>query len=59
MGRELSVVVKMRSYFSLPDGRPKTYCRRETLSPFIADANSCGLMQIIDHIAEHFMWGSN
>jgi hypothetical protein len=53
MGRELSAVVKMRSYFSLPDGGPKTYCRREALSPFITDANSCGLMQIIDHIAEH------
>jgi hypothetical protein len=58
MGRELSVVVKMRSYFSLRDGGPKTYYRKETLSPFIAGANSCGLIQIIDHIAEHFMWGS-
>jgi hypothetical protein len=58
MSRELSIVVKMGLYFSLPDGGPKTYCRRKTLSPFIVDAKSCGLMQIIDHIAEHFMWGS-
>jgi hypothetical protein len=58
MSRELSIVVKMGSYFSLPDGDPKTYCRRKTLSPFIVDAKSCGLIQIIDHIAEHFMWGS-
>jgi hypothetical protein len=48
----------MGSYFSHLDGGPKTYCRRKTLSPFIVDANSCGLMQIIDHITEHFMWGS-
>jgi hypothetical protein len=48
----------MRSYFSLPDGGHKTYCRRKTLSPFIVDANSCELMQIIDHIVEHFMWCS-
>jgi hypothetical protein len=58
MSKELSVVVKMRSYLSLPDRGPKTYCRRKTLSPFIVDVNSCGLMQIIDHIAEHFIWGS-
>jgi hypothetical protein len=58
MSRELSSVVKMDSYFSLPDGGSKTYCRRKTLSPFIVDAKSYGLMQIIDHVAEHFMWGS-
>jgi hypothetical protein len=44
MSRELNVVVKMGSY-----------CRRKTLSSFVVDANSCGLMQIIDHITEHFM----
>jgi hypothetical protein len=58
MSRKFSVVVNMRSYFSLPDGGPKTYCKRKTLSPFVVDANSCGLMQIIGHIAEHFMWSS-
>jgi hypothetical protein len=56
--RELSVVVKTGSYFNLPDGGPKTYCRRKILPPFNVDANSCLLMQIVDHIADHFMWGS-
>jgi hypothetical protein len=46
----------MSSYFSLSDEGSKAYCRRKTLSPFIIDANTCSLMQIIDHIAEHFMW---
>jgi hypothetical protein len=55
MSRELNVVVKMGSYFSMSDGGPKTYCRRKTLSPFVVNANSCRLIQIIDHIAEHFM----
>jgi hypothetical protein len=55
---ELSVVVKMSSYFSLQDGGRKTYCRRKALPPFNVDANSCSLMQIVDHIAKHFMWGS-
>jgi hypothetical protein len=55
MSRELNVVVKMGSYFSMSDGSPKTYCRRKTLSPFVVNANSCRLIQIIDHIAEHFM----
>jgi hypothetical protein len=48
----------MSSYFSLQDGGRKTYCRRKALPPFNVDANSCSLMQIVDHIAKHFMWGS-
>jgi hypothetical protein len=58
MQRELSVVVKMGSYFSLPDGGPKAYSRRKTLPSIIVDASSYGLLQLINYIAEYFMWGS-
>jgi hypothetical protein len=58
MRRELSVVVKMSSYFSLSDRGPKAYSRRKTLSSIIIDASSYGLLQLINYIAEHFMWGS-
>jgi hypothetical protein len=58
MRRELSVVVKMGSYFSLPDGGPKAYSRRKILSSIIVDASSYELLQLINYIAEHFMWGS-
>jgi hypothetical protein len=58
MRRELSVVVKMSSYFSLPDGETKAYSRRKTLTSIIVDASSYGLLQLINYIAEHFMWGS-
>jgi hypothetical protein len=48
----------MASYFSLPDGGPKAYSRRKTLSSIIVDASSYGLLQLINYIVEHFMWGS-
>ncbi|TVU32551.1 hypothetical protein EJB05_24282, partial [Eragrostis curvula] len=56
--REISVVVRMSAYFSIPDGLPKTYCRRTILSPIVVNANSYGLMQLVNHIADHFLWGS-
>jgi hypothetical protein len=56
--RELSVVVRMSSYFSLLDGGPKAYSRRKTLSPIVVDASSYVLLQLINHIDEHFVWGS-
>ncbi|TVU15345.1 hypothetical protein EJB05_38862, partial [Eragrostis curvula] len=56
--REISVVVRMSAYFSIPDGLPKTYCRRTILSPIVVDVNSYGLMQLVNHIADHFLWGS-
>jgi hypothetical protein len=57
MHRELSLVVKIDSYFNLPDGGTK-YSRRKTLSPIVVDVTNYGLIQLINHIAEHFMWGS-
>ena len=54
---ELKIVIKIWSYWSLPDGGPKTYRRRETLTS-IVDRHSFGLLQLVDYIGEHFMWGS-
>jgi hypothetical protein len=58
--RELSVVVTMSSYFSLPDGGrgAKAYSRWKTLSPIIVDSSSYVMLQLINHIAEHFILGS-
>ncbi|TVU10845.1 hypothetical protein EJB05_44398, partial [Eragrostis curvula] len=42
----------------IPDGLPKTYCRRNTLSPIVVDVSNYGLLQLVNHIAEHFLWGS-
>jgi hypothetical protein len=58
MRRELSVVVKMGSYFTLSDEGPKAYSRRKILSSIIVDASSYGLLQLINYIAKHFMWDS-
>jgi hypothetical protein len=54
MHRELSLVVKIDSYFNLPDGGTK-YSRKKTLSPIVVDVTNYGLIQLINHIAEHFM----
>jgi hypothetical protein len=56
--RELSVVVRMSSYLSLPDGGAKAYSKRKTLSPIIVDSSSYVLLQLINHIVENFVWGS-
>lgn len=49
----------MRSHWSLPDGGggPKTYKRKESLTA-IVDRHSYGLLQLVDFIGEHFVWGS-
>jgi hypothetical protein len=54
--RELSVVVRMSCYFNFSDVEPKAYSRRKTLSPIVVDASSYVLLQLINHIAEHFIW---
>ena len=54
---ELKLVVKIRSYWSLPDGGPKTYIWREFLTK-IVDRHSFSLLQLVDYIGEHFVWGS-
>ena len=56
--RELKIVVKVRSFFSLPDNGPKSWWQGRTLPTKIVDINSFGLMQLVDFIAEHCLWGS-
>jgi len=47
----------VRAYWSLSDGGPKTYRRRETLTT-IADSHDYSLLQLVDFIGESFLWGS-
>ena len=56
--RELKLVVRVRSFFSLPDNGPKLWWQGRTLPTKIVDINSFGLIQLVDFIAEHCLWGS-
>ena len=53
--RELKLVVIVCSFFSL---RPKSLWQGITLPTKIVDINSFGLLQLVDFIAEHYLWGS-
>ena len=55
---KLELVVRVRSFFSLPDSGPKTWWQRRTLSTKVVDINSFELLQLVDFIAEHCLWGS-
>ena len=55
---KLELVVRVRSFFSLPDSGPKTWWQGRTLSTKVVDTNSFGLLQLVDFIAEHCLWGS-
>ncbi|KAJ1298130.1 hypothetical protein BS78_01G429900 [Paspalum vaginatum] len=55
--QELALVINVRAYWSLPDGGPKTYSRKQTLTTTV-DINGYGLLQLVDYIGERFMWGS-
>ena len=54
---KLELVVRVRSFFSLPDSGPKTWWQRRTLSTKVVDINSFELLQLVDFIAEHCLWG--
>ena len=56
--REINLVVRVRSFFSLPDGGPKSWMQGKTLPTQIVDIHAYGLQQLVDFIAEHYMWGS-
>jgi hypothetical protein len=51
-------LVRVRSFFSLPDSGPKTLWQDRTLSTKVVGTNSFGLLQLVDFIAEHCLWGS-
>ena len=54
----MQLVVRVRSFFSLPDWGPKSWQRGKTLPTQIVDTHSYGMLQLVDFIAEHYMWGS-
>ena len=54
---ELKLVVNIRSHWSLPDGGPKTYKRRESLTA-IVDRHNYSFLRLVDFVGEHFVWGS-
>ena len=55
---KLELIIRVRSFFSLPDSGPKIRWRGRTLSTKVADTNSFGLLQLVDFIVEHCLWGS-
>ena len=54
----LNLVVRIRSFFSLSDGGPKTWMQGKTLPTQTVDIHSYSFLQLVDFIAEHYMWGS-
>ena len=51
-------LVRVWSFFSLPDGGPKLWWKGRTLTTKAMDTHSCGLLQLVDFIAEHYLRGS-
>ena len=54
----LNIVVRVGSFFSLLDGGPKTWMQGKTLPTQTVDIHSYSFLQLVDFIAEHYMWGS-
>ena len=50
---DMSLVVSVLSFFSLPDGGPKSWRHCRTLR----DMHSFDLLQLVNFIAEHYMLG--
>ena len=47
----------VRAHWSLQDGGPKTYRKRETLTTTV-DRHDYSLLKLVDFIGENFVWGS-
>jgi hypothetical protein len=56
--RKLELLVRVHSFFSLPDGCPKSWLQGRTLPSQVVDMHNYGLMWLVDFVAEHYMWGS-
>jgi hypothetical protein len=54
----LELLVRVHSFFSLPDGGPKSWLQGRTLPSQVVDMHNYGLMWLVDFVAEHYMWGS-
>jgi hypothetical protein len=52
----LNLVVRVRSFFSLPDGRPKTWMQGKILPTQTVDPQNYDILQLVDFIAEHYNW---
>ena len=55
---DMSLVVRVLSFFSLPDEGPKSWQQGRTLPTQVVDMHSFDLLQLVNFIAEHYMWGS-
>ncbi|BAF11291.2 Os03g0215600 [Oryza sativa Japonica Group] len=55
---DLQLVVRVESFFSLPDGGPKQYLQGKTLPTQNIDMHKYDLLQVVNFIAEHYTWGS-
>jgi hypothetical protein len=51
------LVVRLRSFFSLPNQGPKSWLQGKTLLTQIVHTNSYGMLHLVDFIVEH-IWGS-
>ena len=51
-------LVRVRLFFSLRDGGPKSWWQGRTLPTNVVDMHSFGLLKLFDFIAEHCLWGS-
>jgi len=56
--KDFELVVRVRSFFSMPDGGPKLWRQGKTLPTQFIDIHNYGLQQLVDFVAEHYMWGS-
>ncbi|TVU51159.1 hypothetical protein EJB05_02567, partial [Eragrostis curvula] len=54
----LKLHVRVGSYFSLPDGAPKRYLQGKKLPPQNVAVHRYGILQLVNFVAEHYMWGS-
>lgn len=55
---ELKLVVRVGSFFSLLDEGSKTYMEGKTSPTQLVDMHNYGLLELVNFIAEHFIWGS-
>jgi len=56
--KDFELVVRVRSFFSMPDGGPKLWRQGKILPTQFIDIHNYGLQQLVDFVAEHYMWGS-
>jgi hypothetical protein len=53
----LDLVVRVMSFLSLPDEGPKSHQMGRTLPTVSVDMHSFNLLQLIDFIAKHYLYG--